>query len=90
VCESLLEVKLGRIKAPDLRNGQYGMSRRVSQKAVCGRRLRGKRVFGLLTLWSAALKTSPKWIEGDDIFVIWLVAGEFPDGRNDPINVDGS
>jgi transposase len=27
----------------------------MAHKAVCGRRLRGKRVFGLLTLWSGAV-----------------------------------
>ncbi len=31
---------------------------------------------------TAAVKASPKWTEGDDLFVIRLVAGEFPEGRN--------
>ena len=37
---------------------------------------------------TADLKASSKWIEGDDIFVIKLVAGEFPEGPNDLGDVD--
>jgi hypothetical protein len=37
---------------------------------------------------TAAVKASLKWTEGDDLFVIRLVAGEFPEGRNEPSEVN--
>jgi hypothetical protein len=37
---------------------------------------------------TAALKASRKWTEGDNLFVIRLVAGEFPEGRDELDNVD--
>ncbi len=37
---------------------------------------------------TAALKASPEWVEGDNLMVIRLVRGEFPEGHNELGDVD--